>query len=318
MLKNGIYRRIAIASLALVILVITYLFPTSIKENTFKQNLTYEDISKTAVYLLDKQELVSRVDLLISNNEDTLKRIKEIINTLTINSNESEYIPTNFYAVIPSGTKLNDLTLEKGLLKLDFSANFLNTTKNMERKMIESLVYSLTELKEVNNILIYVEGKQLIELPISKEKLPSLLNKDFGVNKIYEIDSLKSTQKATIYYGARDNEVFYYVPITYVANTDKEKVEIIIERLKTTPIYETNLISYLNAATEITNYEILENEIKLSFNEYLLDDLNNEKILEEVQYTIFLSIRDTYDIYKVEFDVKKGEESVNFVINALE
>ena len=244
MLKNGIYRRIAIASLALVILVITYLFPTSIKENTFKQNLTYEDISKTAVYLLDKQELVSRVDLLISNNEDTLKRIKEIINTLTINSNESEYIPTNFYAVIPSGTKLNDLTLEKGLLKLDFSANFLNTTKNMERKMIESLVYSLTELKEVNNILIYVEGKQLIELPISKEKLPSLLNKDFGVNKIYEIDSLKSTQKATIYYGARDNEVFYYVPITYVANTDKEKVEIIIERLKTTPIYETNLIKY--------------------------------------------------------------------------
>ena len=318
MLKNGIYRRIAIASLALIILIITYFFPTNTKDNVFKQNLTYEDINKTAIYLLDKQELVSRVDLMLSNNNDILKKIKEIINTLTINSNESEYIPTNFYAVIPSGTKLNNLTLEKGLLKLDFSKNFLNTTKNSERKMIESIVYSLTELKEVNNILIYVEGEQLIELPISKEKLPSLLNKDFGVNKVYELDSLKNTQKATIYYGARDNDVFYYVPITYVANTNKEKVEIIIERLKTTPIYETNLISYLNTATEITNYEILDNEIKLSFNEYLLDDLNNSKILEEVQYTIFLSIRDTYDIYKVEFDVKKGEESVNFVINSLE
>lgn len=313
MLKKVFYKRIIIATLALIILVITYFFPTSPNEVKFKQNLTYEDISTTAIYLIDKQELVSRVNLPVSEKEDILNKIKEIIKLLTINSNESEYIPTNFYGVIPSGTTLNNLSLENGLLKIDFSKNFLNTNKNMERKMLESLIYSLTEINEVKNILIYVDGEQLTELPFSKEKLPSLLNKDFGVNKVVEINSLKNTSKTTIYYGARDNDVFYYVPITYVANTDKEKVEIIIEKLKSAPLYESNLISYLHTSAEITNYEILENEIKLSFNEYLLDDLNNSEIIEKVQYTIFLSIRDTYDINKVEFNVTNGEKNENLL-----
>lgn len=318
MLKKVFYKRIVIATLALIILIITYFFPTNTNEIKFKQNLTYEDINTTAIYLVDKQELVSRVNLPISEKEDVLNKIKEIIKILTINTNESEYIPTNFYGVIPSGTILNTLSLENGLLKLDFSKNFLNTNKNMERKMLEALIYSLTEIEEIKNILIYVDGEQLTELPFSKEKLPSLLNKDFGVNKVVEINSLKNTSKTTIYYGARDNDVFYYVPITYVANTDKEKVEIIIEKLKSAPLYESNLISYLHTNAEITNYEILENEIKLSFNEYLLDDLNNSEIIEEVQYTIFLSIRDTYDINKVEFNVTNGDKNENFVINSLE
>ncbi len=318
MLKNGIYRRIAIASLALIIFIITYFFPTANTEQKYKQSLSYEDVAESAVYLLDKQELVARVNLMVSDNKDILNRIKEIISILTINSNESEYIPTNFYAIIPSGTILNNLSLENGLLKLDFSKNFLNTNKDKERKLIEAIIYSLTEIPEVKNILIFIEGEQLIELPFSKEKLPSVLNKDFGINKVVEITSLKDTSKTTIYYGAKENDKFYYVPITYIANTDKEKVEIIIEKLKSAPIYESNLISYLHTSTEITNYEILENEIKLSFNEYLLDEINNSEIIEEVQYTIFLSIRDTYDVEKVEFNVAHGEKVENFVINSLE
>ena len=74
----------------------------------------------------------------------------------------------------------------------------------------------------------------------------------------------------------------------------------------------------MHANAEITNYEILENEIKLSFNEYLLDDITNDVVLEEVKYTIYLSLRYTYNIYKVEFNVNDKDQNVNFVINSLE
>lgn len=317
MLKKGIIRRIAISSIALLILIITYLFPTKNETQEYKQKLSYSNISTTAVYLLDKHQYVSRVNTKI-NNQETIERIKEIIKILTIKSKESEYLPTGFNGLIPEGTTILNLSLENKLLKIDFSKDFLNTTKDNERKMIESIIYSLTELEEVENILIFVEGNQLLELPFSKEKLPSILNKDFGVNKIYDLDSIKNTTKTTIYYGSKTEDLFYYVPVTYVNNDEQEKIEIIIEKLKNSPIYESNLISYLHANAEITNYEILENEVKLSFNNELLDGLKDEKILEEVQYTIFLSIRDTYNVDQVNFTIQKGEESVNLIINSLE
>lgn len=316
MLKKGIIKRITISSLALVILLITYFFPTKM-ESKIPQTLSYSDIKTSAIYVLDKASLVSRIPIKV-NASETLEKAKEILNILTIKSKESEYLPTDFYGVIPVGTTILDLSLDKGILKVDFSKEVLNTTKDLERKMVEAIVYSLTELNEVENVLIFVEGEQLLELPFSKEKLPPILNKDFGINKVYDIDSIKNTTKTTIYYGSKQNDTFYYVPVTYVENNPQEKVEVIIEKLKTSPLYESNLVSFLHANAEMTNYEILENEIKLSFNNYLLDDLTSGNVLEEVKYTIFLSIRDTYNIDKVEFNVENDSENVNFIINSLE
>lgn len=316
MLKKGILKRITISSLALVILLITYFFPTKM-ESKIPQTLSYSDIKTSAIYVLDKASLVSRIPIKV-NASETLEKAKEILNILTIKSKESEYLPTDFYGVIPVGTTILDLSLDKGILKVDFSKEVLNTTKDLERKMVEAIVYSLTELNEVENVLIFVEGEQLLELPFSKEKLPPILNKDFGINKVYDIDSIKNTTKTTIYYGSKQNDTFYYVPVTYVENNSQEKVEVIIEKLKTSPLYESNLVSFLHANAEMTNYEILEQEIKLSFNNYLLDDLTSGNVLEEVKYTIFLSIRDTYNINKVEFNVENDSKNVNFIINSLE
>lgn len=316
MLKKGIMKRITISSLALLILLITYFFPTKI-HNEYPQNLSYSDIKTSAVYVIDKNQYVARVNLKV-NNEETMAKIKEIIDILTLKSQGSSYLPTDFYGVIPVGTKIKDISLQDGLLKLDFSKEFLNTTKDMERKMVEAIVYSLTEMQEVKQILLFVEGSQLLELPFTKEKLPPVLDKNFGINKTYDIDSIKDTTKTTIYYGSKNGDYFYYIPITYVDNNAQEKVEVIIEKLKSSPLYESHLISYLHANAEMTNYEILEEEIKLSFNNYLLEDLTSCNVLEEVKYTIFLSLRDTYNIDKVEFNVESDTENVNFIINSLE
>lgn len=310
MLKKGIIKRITISSLALFILLITYFFPTK-NELNYPQNLSYIEVKSESIYVLNEQDYVSRVKVVVTEDEP-LKKIKEIIKILTIKSKESEYIPAKFNAIIPINTTLNDISLKDGLLKLDFSKEFLNTTKDNEKKLIEALVYSLTELKEVDNILIFVEGKQLLELPFSKEKLPSILNKDFGINKVYNIDSIKNTTKTTVYYTSKVDDFTYYIPITYVSNETEDKIEVIIEKLKTSPIYESNLISFLHANAEVTNYEVLEEEIKLSFNKYLLNELTSDEVLEEVKYTIFLSLRDTYNIRKVEFTVLKDEGNMNF------
>ena len=69
----------------------------------------------------------------------------------------------------------------------------------------------------------------------------------------------------------------------------------IIKELSSSPIYETNLMSYLNANAEISNYELVGETLKLNFNELLLNDIDEKNILEEVIYTISLSINNIYD-----------------------
>ena len=301
MLKKSALRRILLASLALIILLIIYFFPT--EDEFIEESITYIDSIEMPIFLLDKNNYVARTTI-VKNKEETLDIIKEIVDALTIGGSKSNYIPENFKAIIPKNTKLIDLSLSDGLLKLNFSKEFLTIDKLYEEKMIESLIYSLTEINDVSKLMIFVEGEQLTKLPNSNKKLPNTLDKDYGINKIYNLDSIKDTSKTTVYYLSKDNDFYYYVPVTEITNDDTERVEVIIKNLQSTPIYHTNLISYLKASAVLQNYELLEDKISLSFNNYLLANLDEKEILEEVKYSIALSLRDTYNVKEVSFSVE--------------
>lgn len=302
MLKKSSFRRIMIATLALVILLILCLFPSS---DEISESLSYIDAEQLPIFLIDKMEYVARTSI-VKNQSATDDIIKEIVDALTIDSPKSAYIPEGFKAIIPKNTRLLDVELKEGILKLNFSEEFLNIEKDKEDKLIEAIIYSLTEVENVEKISIYVEGTALLRLPSGK-KLPNILDKTYGINKIYNLDSVKDTSKTTIYYLSKHNDLYYYVPVTLIDNNKNEKVEIIIKELKTTPIYHTNLISYLASSTNLTNYELLENSISLSFDNYLLANLSDDKILEEVKYSIALSLRDTYGVKEVIFNIVDDE-----------
>lgn len=76
-------------------------------------------------------------------------------------------------------------------------------------------------------------------------------------------------------------------------------------------------MSYLKANAELQDYEIKENSISLSFNQNLLDSLDDKSISEEVKYTISLSIKDNFDINEVIFKVN-NEEIDKLVLKTVE
>ncbi len=306
MLKRSSIRRIMVATLALFILLIIYLFPTT---PIVEESLTYISKEEIPIFLVDNLEYIARTSI-VKESETTEELILEIIESLTIKSEKSNYIRDGFQGIIPENTKVLEHNLENGILTINFSQEFLNVSEDQEEKMLEALIYSLLEITEIKKISIYVEGEKLTKLPHSQTKLPEYLDKSYGINKIYNLDSLKDTSKTTIYYLSKYNDYYYYVPVTKISNDTSEKTEIIIRELKTTPIYHTNLISYLAASTNLTNYEILENSISLSFDNHLLANLDDTDMLEEVKYSIALSLRDTYGIQEVTFLFPDGEEDV--------
>ena len=287
MLKKNALRRICISTFSLFIVLLLCIFPNN--ETSYPEEIISINELTMPLYMKDQNGYVARTNIIKKKDND----IEYIINLLTKGSLYENYLPVNFEPLIPENTKLLNYSLNDKVLKLNFSKEFLLVNENDEEKMIESLIYSLCELESIDKILIYVENEKLNELPNSKVKLPVSLDKSYGINKVYDIKSFKNVTKTTIYYASKTDDLTYYIPITKITNNDANAVEIIVKELKTSPIYESNLISFLNASYELKNYEIMENSVNMSFDNKMLLNLNDENITEKVKYTLSLSIRDT-------------------------
>lgn len=123
-----------------------------------------------------------------------------------------------------------------------------------------------------------------------------MIDRSIGINKEYDITTLANIKETIIYYLAKKNNYIYYIPVTKYTNSSKEKIEIIIDELKSSSTYNTNLISYINEETKLISYELLDKSLILNFNNGILADIDSTNIIEEVAYTINLSIEENYDV----------------------
>lgn len=295
MLKRFTFKKLGITTLLLLLALILYNYPEVINEEYIPEQC--ENIN---IYLIDKNDFVAMTEI-ETNNKNINEQIKEILNALIIGNNE-EKLPKGFKAVIPRGTKILSYQLNDGLLKINFSREFLNSDEKDEEKMIEAIVFSLTSINDVKKIMIFVENERLTELPKSKKKLDLYLDRKIGINKVVDITSLNNTEMITVYYLSNlDNK--YYIPISYITNDEGDKIEIIINNLKTNRLYSSNLSSHLDYQVELMNYEATTDEVILDFNDILLASVYKGKLKEEIKYAISYSIYDTLGIENITFQV---------------
>lgn len=305
-------RKIAVATSILLVLGLLYLIPVNKNEIDLNKNQKLEYVYPNdleVIYLLDNNDYLSMTKI-SADNKDKIAKSLDLIEGLTIDGKKKDIIPKGFKSLLPKNTKVLDISLKDNILSIDFSKEFNNIKKEYEEKLIEALIYTLTSVEGIDKIEIYVEGNKLTNLPNSKTKLPEYLDKQYGINKQYELTSLSDIDSYTIYYVFNYNDEVYYTPVTkYINNQNQDKVKIIIDELASSLMYESNLMSYLDTNAKLLSYELLDNTIKLNFNDYILSDITNNLILEEVMYTIGLSLCDLLDIEKVIFEVDNKEIS---------
>ena len=319
MLRKIYLKKILISVSALFALFLIYLIPTENKElKDIKSEVTYIDstVETNNIYLLDSHNMVSLTNIMVSG-EDIETKAKDLIEALIQGSTKEDQIPNGFKSIIPTDTKILNIKLENNILKIDFSEDLLNVKKDLEEKMIEALTYTLTSIDGIDGIIIYVEGNILNKLPQTNINLPSTLDRNFGINKEYDITSSKDITSVTTYYVSKNNNDYYYVPVTKYLNDDREKIKIVIEELGSSSIYNTNLMSFLNDNVKLLSVEQIEDTLNLNFNEYIYSNLDTKEILEEVIYTICLSIEDNYDVNQIVFNVN-NEEIYKSVLKSIE
>ena len=307
MLRRMYKKKLLICSIVIFSIFLMCLFPHKKDNIIIKEELSYnEEIKTSTIFLLDSNNYIACTKI-ITKEKDIEKKAIELLESLTIDSNKQDNIPSGFKAIIPSGTKILSLNYNNNVIKVNFSKDLMNTSKEQEEVIIEAIIYTLTSIQDVKYIIIFMENELLTKLPKSKINLPSTLDRSFGINKEYNINKLNNINKTTIYYINTFEDKTYYVPVTKVNNDDRSKIEIIIDELSSNNTYKTNLMSYLNSNTKLMSAEEKENELRLSFNNSILDNLSNQTILEEVIYTISLSVKDNYNVDSVIFNVDNKE-----------
>ena len=301
MLKSKAIRKIFITTLSLFILLIVYSLPTVDNSYTLKTNLEIENTTglyTNNLYLLNSDGYLVKSKVLLESS-DIKEKVSEIIDQLTIQ--ENNYLPRGLFPYIPKGTKVLNILSGKKQITIDFSKEFLNMKVELEKQIISGIVYSILDLDEVEEVIILVEGEVLKEYPNTHEVLDSPLTKEIGINKEYSLTSRNDISKVVIYYLSEIDDEYYYVPVTKYVNDNRDKIKIIVDELASSYIYESNLMSFLHSNVALLDYYEQENVLFLNFNDYLFD--SDDKVLEEVLYSIAYSVFDNYDVSMVMFEV---------------
>ena len=126
-------------------------------------------MSKTSVY-------VSKVLTL----ED---KIREKLEIMIEKNNKNALLPSYFNPILPENTKVLDVVVEDSLVKVYFSKELMNITEEQSEKMIEAIVYTITN-ENILGVEIYVNGSMLKYVPHTDKELPTVLTKDIGIIRI--------------------------------------------------------------------------------------------------------------------------------------
>ena len=305
MLRTKAIKKIFMTTLSMFIILCTFTLTSFMNNNVLKTNLEIEEISGIVtddIYLLSKNNYLVKKKILI-DSDDIAFKIKKALSEM-VNSSNNKY-SNELIGPIPEGTNIIDVIVGEEIITVNFSKELLNVNINHEKHMISAIVYTILDIGEVKGVSILVEGNFLDKYPNTLESLNKVLDKNIDINREFRVVSRDDISKVVVYYLDDIDDNLYYVPVTKYLNDSRDKIEIIVEELSSSYIYEDNLMSFLNNKVKLLEHSIENDVFFLNFNEYLFD--SNDIVLEEVLYCISYSVFDNYDVSMVMFQVNGKE-----------
>lgn len=161
--------------LILILLIIIGVVITAIVKNSKSEEENFEEFTEyTPQEEISSEQLRQTLVTLYFENKDNgmlMPEARMIDSKVLLNNPYNELVkllvegPKNesLQKLIPEGTNVNNVEINKGIVYIDFSEEFTkvgNMGAERENKIIESIVNTLTELTEVNGVKILINGEE--------------------------------------------------------------------------------------------------------------------------------------------------------------
>lgn len=293
MLKKKAFRRIFFTTIIFFIVFVLLSIKKLEEPTNIYESNNYKTDYIENIWTLNDDNYVSKTSIYVNKELNVLEKVKVLIETMIEENNNNSLLPTYFNPILPRNTKILEVVLDNDLIKINFSKEFKNATEEQCEKMIEAIVYTLTDINGINGVEIYVNNELLKYIPNTSKVLPTILTKDIGINKIYNINGTNDILKVITYFLGNSKEI-NYVPVTSYLNTSKEKIEIIVENLTSIYSYDNSLIAPFDSNLKLVNYLLEDNKMFLEFNCFSCIE---KDYLDLIVYSVF----DNYEVDSIIF-----------------
>jgi germination protein M len=207
---------------------------TMIQDTTAQALMEGNDV--VTVYLQDRNGYLAPMSLRLEADQSSSRSSAEkAMEWMTANKQLADQLPPGFKAILPEGTRVSSITENhsEGTIAIDFAAPFPSIIASQERKVLEALVWTLTELPGIDKVKLSVAGQPLRSFPSSGLPVDEVLTRGVGINLETGQDvQVNRSMAVTLYFSAQSaSGEGYFVPVTRLINRQADTAKAALEQL---------------------------------------------------------------------------------------
>ncbi|AIF67014.1 hypothetical protein GZ22_10410 [Terribacillus saccharophilus] len=268
--------------------------------------------AKRQLFLMDANGMVVPMTFELPQTNEVAK---ETLEYLVKDGPVTDMLPNGFQAVLPAGTTINGIDAqEDGTLIVDFSKEFNEYEAASEKKILESITYTLTQFENVKNVSIRVEGQDLAKMPVDGTPIGKSYSRADGINLMDNGITTVNSQSVTLYFPAEAVDgTPYEVPVTERMNSNAENDYVeIVNALIDGPAMDSNLSNVFNTGSALAAEPTLKDGVlNLEFNTEVLSNVDEAAITDQLMETLVMSLTELEEVEAVSVKVEGVEEVFN-------
>jgi len=195
-------------------------------------------------------------------------------------------------ALLPPDTKILGLTIREGKAVVDFNHAFLEYNPEEERRVLNSVIFTLLQFPAVEKVEFWVDGEALESFPGGTPG-GNPLGRERGINLEVDqdVEDFQDITRVTLYFClVMEEKDIFYVPVSRVVDGDREPVQAAVEELLQGPRRETFLFSDLPQGTAVRGVELEDSTVAVNLSRELLNyqggRSGEENIKNQLVYTL--------------------------------
>ncbi|NLZ53552.1 MAG: hypothetical protein GX892_10480 [Thermoanaerobacteraceae bacterium] len=264
---------------------------------------TLAHLRKTVFYFVNEHGLLVPVTRDIPWVEGIGKAALESL----VDSEElrAELAESGLKAPLPEGTQILGMTIRDGLAKVDFNANFLQTSDIVaERNAIDAVVYTLTEFPSVDEVQILVDGKLLDKTP-NGNQLNGVFDRQ-NINLETPVTASAEKVPVTLYFkSASLNGSFnYLVPVTRMVPKTDNQIKTALEELIKGPSENRGLVTLLPEDTKVLDVIQNDGEVLVNFSKEIEGYGGGIDVEQSIVNSVVLTVSDFPGVETVSIQVE--------------
>jgi len=223
---------------------------------------------------------------------------KEVLQYMTVGGPAEDLLPPGFRPVLPEGTSFSlNVKADQKLAIIDFSKEFLNYEAKSaadEKKILDAIIWSMSEFSTVEKVEIRVNGYLLETMPQWDTPVIEPLSRVDGINiELANNINISNTTPVTLYFSKSYEGFNYLVPVTRLIQKTDNIAKATLEQLIIGPKTGSELVSPILPTTKLLSVKVSDNLVVADFDEEILG-INELLTMEQVDMIVWSLIENTH------------------------